>query len=76
MQRNFGVIQKFWQYVGANGVVVKQREIAISGKYIENNVYAYIARQVLGDSSFYEIANSLDPVIDSVKNVISRKTKT
>jgi len=74
MQRS-GVIQKFWQYVGANGVVVKQREIAISGKYIENNVYAYIARQVLGDSSFYEIANSLDPVIDSVKNVIAEKRK-
>lgn len=74
LQRN-GVIQNFWQYVGTNGVVVKQRELALSGKYIENNVYAYIARQVLGDSSFYEIANSLDPVIDSVKNVIAEKRK-
>ncbi len=74
---NEGVMQKFWQYVSASGINVRQSDVNISGKYIKNNVYAYIARQVLGDSSFYEITNSIDPVIDTALNVIKggRKLK-
>lgn len=70
-----GVMQVFWQYVGANGVAIRNNDIVISGKYIENNVYAYIARQILGDSSFYEIANTHDPVIDTVLKVVGEKRK-
>lgn len=70
-----GTMQVFWQYVGVNGVAIRQKDLAISGKYIENNIYAYIARQILGDSSFYEIANTHDPVIDSALNVIKENRK-
>jgi carboxyl-terminal processing protease len=67
------VMSKFWNYVVENGVQINYQDKAISGKYIENNVYAYIARQILGDSSFYEIANLQDPAIDSAMNVIKER---
>jgi len=69
------VLQKFYNYLRENNITVSQNDIKISGKYIENNLYAYIARQVLGDSSFYEIANTIDPVIDTVMNVIRSNRK-
>jgi len=73
--KNKGMIAEFWSFVATSGVVVKQSDLLASGKYIENNVNAYIARQILGDSSFYEIANTLDPVIDSAVNIIESKRK-
>jgi len=69
------VLQKFYNYLSENNITVSQRDIRISGKYIENNLYAYIARQILGDSSFYEISNTIDPVIDTVMNVIRDNRK-
>ncbi|MFY9591385.1 MAG: S41 family peptidase [Bacteroidales bacterium] len=69
------VLQKFYNYLSENNITVSQRDIRISGKYIENNLYAYIARQILGDSSFYEISNTIDPVIDTVMNVIRNNRK-
>lgn len=68
-------LQKFYKYLVENNVKVSQNDIAISGKYIENHLYSYIARQILGDSSFYEIANTIDPVIDTVMNVIRSNRK-
>jgi len=76
--KNQNVMSEFWKYVMNSGVNVRQSDIGISGKFIENNVYAYIARQILGDSSFYEITNTIDPVMDTVLNIIKsgRKLKT
>ncbi len=68
-----GAVQKFWSFVTTRGVVVNAQERAISGLYIDNNVIAYIARQVLGDNEFYEVANRFDPVMDSALNIIDSK---
>lgn len=73
--KNDGMMQKFWAYVSASGITVRQRDVYVSGKYIENNVKAYIARQILGDSSFYQIENTIDPVIDTALNVIKTGRK-
>lgn len=68
-----GAVQKFWSFVATRGIVVNAQERAISGQYIDNNVIAYIARQVLGDNEFYEVANKFDPVMDSALNIIDTK---
>ncbi len=70
-----GMMQKFWAFVSASGVSIRQSDVYISGVYIEKNVKAYIARQILGDSSFYEISNTNDPVIDTALNVIKSGRK-
>ncbi len=66
---------KFWQYVALNGINAQPKDVAISGKHIENSVAAYIARQVLGDDEFYEIANKYDIALDSAVNIIKSGRK-
>jgi len=66
---------KFWQYVALNGITAQSKDVAISGKYIENSVAAYIARQVLGDDEFYELANKYDVSLDSAVNIIKSGRK-
>jgi carboxyl-terminal processing protease len=73
--KNNNVMQAFWNYGKSNGITIRQSDIYMSGKYIENNVYAYIARQILGDSSFYEISNTIDPVLDTALNIIKSGRK-
>ncbi|MDL2262521.1 S41 family peptidase [Bacteroidales bacterium OttesenSCG-928-I21] len=57
--------EEFWGYISKNNVIIKSDELKISKIYIENNLSAYIARQVLDENAFYEIANKFDPSIDS-----------
>jgi carboxyl-terminal processing protease len=61
---------KFWQFIAMQGINAKSSEVAISGKYIENGVVAYIARMVLGDDAFYEVANEYDVALDSAVNIL------
>jgi len=63
-------IGKFWQYVALTGISISDVDMAESGKFIENSVIAYIARQVLGDNGFYEVANTYDVVMDSALNIL------
>ena len=64
------VYGKFWQFIALQGINAKSSEVAISGKYIENGVVAYIARMVLGDDAFYEVANEYDVALDSAVNIL------
>lgn len=73
--KNDNMMSQFWQYVKSTGVAVPQSDILISGVYLENAVTAYIARQILGDSSFFEITNTIDPVIDSTLSLIKSGKK-
>ncbi len=65
----------FWQYVTLKGLTINQSDLSISKEYIENDVIAYIARQVLGDNAFYEVMNEKDIVMDSALNIIKSKRK-
>jgi carboxyl-terminal processing protease len=68
-------ISKFWQYVTLSGVRTSEKDVAISGKYIENSVLAYVARQMLGDNAFFEAANEYDVVMDSAISVLKSGRK-
>jgi carboxyl-terminal processing protease len=67
------VFEKFWKYVKDNNVKIKSEELEISKTYIENYFLAYVARQVLDENAFYEIANRFDPSIDSALVVFKTK---
>ncbi len=70
---NDNVYNKFWNYVHQKGVYQTNKDMMISGKYIERNVMSYIIRQVLDENNFYKYINSDDPVVDSALNVISNR---
>lgn len=67
--------QKFWNFVVSKGIVVNKSDLQKSGKEIERNVFAYIARQVLGESAFYEIYQRDDIVIKKTLEVIASGKK-
>ncbi|MBN2776607.1 MAG: S41 family peptidase [Bacteroidales bacterium] len=69
------VYGKFWQFIALQGINAKSSDVAISGKYIENGVVAYIARMVLGDDAFYEVANEYDVALDSAVNILMSDRK-
>lgn len=69
------VAAKFWNYVSTNGVKVVSKDLSISGKEIEKNVFSFIARQVLGDSAFYKIYQQDDPVIKKALEIIASGKK-
>lgn len=66
---------KFWQYVALSGINARSKDVEMSGKYIENSVAAYIARQVLGDDAFYELSNKYDVALDSAINILKSGRK-
>lgn len=68
-------LEKFWNYVSDNGVQINSGDLSISKIYIENTLIAYIARQVLDENAFFEIANKYDPALDSALNVIKTNRK-
>lgn len=69
------VKSKFWSFVSKNGVKINSADLAKSGKEIERTVYAFIARQVLGDSAFYQIYQENDPVINKAVEIITSGKK-
>ncbi len=58
-----------------NGVKINSADLAKSGREIERTVYAFIARQVLGDSAFYQIYQESDPVINKAVEIITSGKK-
>jgi carboxyl-terminal processing protease len=68
---NDNVKSKFWNFVSKNGVKINSADLAKSGREIERTVYAFIARQVLGDSAFYQIYQESDPVINKAVEIIT-----
>lgn len=65
----------FWQYIATQGIKINSKEKSKSAKIIDNRIKAYIARQVLGENSFYEISNQQDAFIDSSLQIIYTKRK-
>ncbi len=72
---NDNVKSKFWNFVSKNGVKINSADLAKSGREIERTVYAFIARQVLGDSAFYQIYQESDPVINKAVEIITSGKK-
>jgi CRISPR/Cas system CSM-associated protein Csm2 small subunit len=65
------IMNDFYDYLRENEVEIKQKDVKISGKYIQNNIYAYIARQRFGDDEFYKVFykynNTVNKAIEILK---------
>lgn len=65
------LLGEFVQFAAANGVPARWYYINISRKLIVNYLKALIARDVLGQASFYEIDNTQDNVVDRALKAIA-----
>lgn len=59
------VLAKFIDYVQANGIPRDRKGLKISQVIIENQLYAYIARNIIDNEGFY-------PIIENIDNTLQR----
>jgi carboxyl-terminal processing protease len=55
-----GILSEFIRYAAQKGVPEDKSGLAVSGKIIEAQVMAYIARNIIGEEGFYSIIGRID----------------
>jgi len=58
--RSKGILNEFVQYAIKKGVPGDNSGVAVSGKIIETQTIAYIARNIIGEEGFYAIISKID----------------
>ena len=71
--RKRSILNEFLQYAVKNGVANNDTGIKTSGKIIETQLMAYIARNIIGEEGFYSIISKIDnTLLDAVKTINSK----
>ena len=69
------IFNDFLQYAVKNGVPNNEGGIRISGKVIETQLIAYIARNIIGEEGFYSVISSIDNTLLEAVKAINSKDK-
>jgi carboxyl-terminal processing protease len=69
------ILSEFLQYAVKNGVPNNEAGIKISGKIIEAQLMAYIARNIIGEEGFYSIISTIDNTLQDAVKTINSKDK-
>jgi carboxyl-terminal processing protease len=64
------VFSQFIRFVGKNGIPRDNKGLKISGKILETQLDAYIARNILGEEGFYPIVKEIDTTLLKAIDVI------
>jgi len=67
------VYLQFLAYVEKEGIPRNKKDLKISGKVIDTQVKAYIARNILGEEGFYPIIRKIDTTIDKALEVLEKQ---
>jgi len=73
--RSRSILNEFLQYAAKNGVPNNEAGIKLSGKVIEAQLMAYIARNIIGEEGFYSIISSIDNTLLEAVKYIHNKDK-
>lgn len=64
------ILNDFLLYAEKNGVANNEAGIKISGKIIETQLMAYIARNIIGEEGFYSIISNIDnTLLEALKDI-------
>ncbi len=69
------ILNEFLQYAVKNGVANDETGIKTSGKIIETQLMAYIARNIIGEEGFYSIISNIDNTLLEAVKTINNKEK-
>ena len=76
--QNRDILQQFVVFAGQKGIKASNGDLKTSSKIIDNQVKAYIARNIIGEEGFYPIIKNIDKVlleaIEKSKTPIQEKT--
>lgn len=67
------LFNKFLDYCKSNKVVVKSKDLKASGRILKTQLWAYTARNIMGEKGFYQIIRDLDVTLKEAQDVISEK---
>jgi len=73
LKRN--ILGEFLLYAVKNGVTGNEAGIKASGKIIETQLIAYIARNIIGEEGFYSIISKVDNTLQEALKTINSKDK-
>lgn len=75
--KNKNILPEFVAYASQKGVPVDNRDLKLSQQIIDNQLKAYIARNIIGEEGFYPIIKNIDKVlltaIEKAKQPINEK---
>ncbi len=57
------ILSLFTEYSNKQGIIVNAKDLAISGKIIETQLMAYIARNIIGEVGFYSVIAKIDATL-------------
>ena len=69
LQKN--IREQFIAYAARQGVTKNDKDLKKSGKWIENEVIAYIERNILNDEGYYPILNQMDTMVQKGVEVLT-----
>ena len=69
LQKN--IREQFIAYAARQGVTKNDKDLKKSGKWIENEVIAYIERNILNDEGYYPILNQMDNMVQKGVEVLT-----
>ena len=70
--RQKNIRDQFVAYAARQGVAKNDKDLKISGKWIENEVMAYIAKNILDDKGYYPILNQMDAMVQKGVEILSK----
>ncbi len=67
------ILNEFLQYATKNGIIRNEAGIKSSGRIIETQLMAYIARNIIGEEGFYSIISRIDnTLLEAIKTINSK----
>ena len=73
--RKVSIFNEFINYALKNGISGNEAGIKASGKIIETQLMAYIARNIIGEEGFYSIISMIDNTLQEAVKSINSKDK-
>jgi len=69
------ILTLFTQYSNKQGITVNSKDLAVSGKIIESQLIAYIARNIIGEVGFYSVISKIDNTLTEATKALDLKNK-
>ena len=68
------ILSLFTEYSAKQGITADAKGLSLSGKIIETQLMAYIARNIMGEVGFYSVISQIDAtLLEAIKVIDSNK---
>ena len=69
------ILSLFTDFTAKKGIIADAKSLQLSGKIIETQLMAYIARNLIGEVGFYEVISNIDNTLLEALKALETKNK-